>query len=85
MKLEAVYIKWVDTVGDPENGWKDAEQTNEFFGRDDNVVEEVGFVWYEDDDYVNLCGGWMPGEAPLTKHRTKIPKKWVILRKNLEL
>ena len=83
MILEVIYIKWIDTVGDPANGWKDEEGTDDFFDRDDNVAEEVGFVWKEDDDYLCLCSGIMPGDYYLTKHRTKIPKRWILERKSL--
>lgn len=78
--MEVVFIKWVDTIGDPEQGWKDPEDTNDFFDRDDNVAEEVGFVWHEDDDYLCLVSSWMPGDTPITRNRTKIPKKWILER-----
>ena len=78
--MDVIFIKWVDTIGDPEQGWKGDEDTNEFFEREDNVAEEVGFVWEETDDYLCLIGSWMPGEVPLTRNRTKIPKKWILER-----
>ena len=83
MKLEIVFIKWVDTISDPESVWKNKEDTDDFFERDDNVVEEVGFVWSEDDDYIHLVDSWMPGEIPMSIHRMKIPKRWILKRKLL--
>jgi len=77
---EVIYVKWVDTIGDPIGGWKDDVDTDDFFDCDDNVVEEVGFVWSEDDDFINLCDSIMPGEPSYTRHRTKIPKKWILER-----
>lgn len=82
-KYKLIYIEWVDTIGDPENGWKDPESTDDFFDRTDNIVKEVGFVYSEDEDYICLIGSYMPGDIPLTRSRTKIPKKWVLKRKEL--
>jgi len=85
-QLDVVYIKWVDTIGDPEGNWKDIEQTDEFFERDDNVVEEVGIVWSEDDDYLCLISKWMPSEEmPITAGRTKIPKRWILDRQSMRI
>ena len=85
-KLDVVYIKWVDTIGDPEGGWKDPEQTDDFFDREDNVVEEVGFVWSEDDDFLCLISKWMPSDdIPITAGRTKIPKRWILDRQILRI
>jgi hypothetical protein len=78
-----VFIKWVDAVGDPENGWKDPDGTAEFFERTDNVCFETGFIFSEDKDYINLVSGYMPGEVPLYHHRMKIPRRWIIERKEL--
>lgn len=80
--LKLVFIEWVDTIGDPDNGWKNEDQTEDFFEREDNVVRETGFLWAEDDDYVYLVGKYMPstGEC-LSAHRTKIPKAWILSRK----
>ena len=82
--MKLVYIKWADAVGDPEGGWKDPDSTAEFFERTDNVCHEVGFIHSEDKDYINLVSGFMPGDIPLTHHRMKIPKRWVIKREALD-
>jgi hypothetical protein len=80
-----IFIKWVDVCGDPEHGWKDENSTVEFFERKDNIVKEVGFVFSEDDDYINLIGAYMPSDdIGLTRHRTKIPKKWILKRIELQ-
>ena len=82
--MKLVYIQWVDTIGDPESGWKDEEGTADFFERTDNVVHETGFVHSEDKDYLNLVSKYMPSdECQLTAGRTKIPKKWILQRKTL--
>ena len=85
MTKEIIYIEWVDTIGDPEQGWKDSDSTDDFFSREDNVVREVGFVWDEDENYLCLVGKYMPSEesSVLTAHRTKIPKAWIIKRVSL--
>ena len=85
-KLYPVYIEWIDTIGDPEGGWKDPEQTNEFFDREDNVVQEVGFVWSEDESFICLVSKLMPSDdTPITAGRTKIPKKWILKRQKLKV
>ena len=76
--MDVVFVKWADTVGDSENMWKDIESSSEFFDRDDNIAEEVGFVLAEDDENLCLCSGWMPGDVPITRNRTKIPKRCII-------
>jgi hypothetical protein len=85
--LKLVYIEWVDTVADPENGWKDEENTHDFFDREDNLVRETGFVFKEDEEYVCLVSRHMPTDEPnsfsLTGGRTKIPKLWI--KKRVEL
>jgi len=79
--LKLIYIEWVDTVGDPDNGWKTEDQTDEFFEREDNIVRETGFLWYEDKDYLYLVGKYMPSfNEVLSAHRTKVPKKWILKR-----
>ena len=86
IELKPVYIEWVDTIGDPQNNWKDKNDTDEFFDRDDNIVKEVGFIWNEDDNYINLISKYMPSDdifITLTSGRTKIPKKWILIRVDL--
>ena len=81
--MNIVYIKWIDTIVDSDVGWKSDEDTDDFFSRDDNVAEDVGFVWSEDKDFIHLIGGMINGDIPLTHHRSKIPKKWILERKVL--
>lgn len=86
VNLKPVYIEWVDTIGDPETNWKNQEDTDDFFDREDNVVKEVGFIWFENEDYLCLVGKYMPSDdisVTLSSGRTKIPKKWILKRKNL--
>lgn len=86
VNLKPVYIEWVDTIGDPETNWKNQEDTDDFFDREDNVVKEVGFIWSENEDYLCLVGKYMPSDdisVTLSSGRTKIPKKWIIKFKNL--
>jgi len=84
-KLKLVYIEWVDTIGDPDNGWKSEEDSDAFFEREDNIVRETGFVWVEDDDYICLVGKYMPGlENTISAHRTKIPKRWILKREEFD-
>lgn len=86
VNLKPVYIEWVDTIGDPETNWKNQEDTDDFFDREDNVVKEVGFIWTENEDYLCLVGKYMPSDdisVTLSSGRTKIPKKWILKRKNL--
>jgi hypothetical protein len=79
--LELIYVEWVDTIGDPDSGWKNEEDSEEFFEREDNIVRETGFVFSEDKDYLYLIGKYMPGrENNLSAHRTKIPKRWILRR-----
>jgi len=79
--LVLVYVEWVDTIGDTDNGWKSEEDAEEFFERDDNIVRETGFIYAEDKDYLYLVGKYMPAaDNNLTAHRTKLPKKWILKR-----
>jgi hypothetical protein len=83
--LKLVYVEWIDTIGDGNNGWKNEDQTDEFFERDDNIVRETGFIWYEDNDYLYLVGKYMPSnDECLSAHRTKIPKAWIQKREIFE-
>jgi hypothetical protein len=86
-QLLLAFVKWVDTIGDPDTAWKNKEDTSDFFERDDNIVYEVGFVWSEDDDYLCLVSKYLPAiddELTLTSGRTKIPKKWILERKDFK-
>ena len=84
MDLVPVFIRWVDTITDSEDNWKNLDQTNEFFERNDNMVYEVGFIWKEDKDFLYLISKYLPSEEDdeltLTSGRTKIPKKWILER-----
>jgi hypothetical protein len=83
--LKLVYIEWVDTIGDSNNGWKTERGTDSFFGRRDNIVREAGFVWAEDEDYICLVGKYMPSwEEVFSAHRTKIPKRWILKREEYD-
>lgn len=88
MELKPVFIKWIDTISDPEDYWKNVELTNDFFDRNDNTVFEVGFVWDEDENYLYLVSKYIPSDIDndltLTSGRTKIPKKWILERNNTE-
>ena len=83
-KLKRVYIEWVDTIADPESGWKDIEGNDDFFDREDNLVKQIGFIYSETKHYLCLVSMYMPSnEMPIFGMRIKIPKKWIIKRKEL--
>lgn len=83
--LKLIYVEWIDTIGDGDNGWKSEDMTDEFFERDDNIVRETGFLWYEDKNYLYLVGKYMPSRTEaLSAHRTKIPKAWIQTRQILK-
>lgn len=86
-RLTPVYIKWVDTISDSDDFWKNTDQTNDFFERQDNIVHEVGFIWSEDEEFICLISKYFPSEdeeVTLTCGRTKIPKKWILERKDFK-
>ena len=85
-KLQCVYVQWIDTVADPESGWKDPEACYDFFDRKDNVCEQVGFIFDETKKYLCLVSMYMPStETPIYGMRIKIPKKWILKRKDIKL
>jgi len=85
-KLKAIYVEWVDTVADPENGWKDSEACYDFFDRKDNVCKQVGFIFNENKKYLCLVSMYMPSsELHIFGMRIKIPKKWILKRKKIKL
>lgn len=80
------YIKWHDAYD--SNGWFDEDQLNKELNNDFYIIEEVGWIVYEDDKEMclvsrrGLWGSERAGEYGLIQ---RIPKGWILERKEINI
>lgn len=86
MKRKLLYVKWIDAAGPNETGWKFDSDVQEFFDPP-YVIQEVGFLFAENKDYICLVGGYYYNEDEDWDgccHRVlKIPKGTIIKKIDL--
>ena len=82
-----IYIKWHDAHS--SSGWHTPESMNEFLNSEDCIVEQVGWIIYEDKKEICLCArriAWnrevVPDESEFGMLQ-KIPINWILERKIL--
>lgn len=87
MKRKLVYLEWIDAVGPADFSWMNAEQVNEYLGRE-MLITEVGWVIDEDKEYISLVAG-MSEESEDSEwcslyHRLiRVPQRCIKKRKDL--
>ena len=83
---QLIYIKWQDAHS--ANGWMTVKEITEKINEEILVIEEVGWVLYEDDQEIHLCSRRLEWQANEEKEDQeyglyqRIPKSW-ILKKGL--
>lgn len=84
-KLKPIYIQWLDAVG-YDTEWKYIDDAIKFCKESKWLIEELGFIIYEDDKEIGLVT--MQSPQNLTQKHTvkgiqKIPKTWI--KKRIDL
>lgn len=82
MKLELIYVKWIDAMAD-DNTWKTISDAIDWGGNVPCEIDEVGYLIDEDEEYLllaskinnNLVTGLMriPIKYIIEQKRQKIP------------
>lgn len=81
-----VYLQWQDAHASV--GWFDEEDLKEKIQRAMWIVEEVGWIVYEDENEIHMVGRrglWTKEEAMEYGLYQRIPKGWIIKRKEMEI
>lgn len=84
-KLKPVYLQWLDAVS-YDTEWKTIDQAVKFCKESKWLIEELGFIIYEDDNEIGLVTMQSPENMSLThtvKGIQKIPKTWI--KKRIDL
>ena len=82
-----VYFKWLDAHASA--GWHTPEETAKFLNDEDCIVEQIGWIIYEDKKEIVLCArrlAWDRGSIPHESESgmlQKIPIGWILERKIL--
>ena len=82
-----IYIKWLDAHS--SGGWHTPESLQDFLDKEECVVENVGWVFYEDKKEICMCARRIAWDRDTTPKESefgmlqKIPKSWIIDRKIL--
>jgi len=79
-----MYVIWVDSVSPRDCGWMSDEELEEF-SKDRFLIEDVGWLQYENKEYICLVGGMGMNQDVLNiSHRVvMIPKCSIIKKINL--
>jgi len=81
-KQKLIYIKWQDAHAN--GGWFNLEQLQKLVDIDMWIVEEVGWIIYEDEKEIHLVsrrGIWKVDQAAEYGMYQRIPKGWILKRK----
>lgn len=82
MKLEPVYVKWVDIT--TRAGWIEQEDLDDFvMNNTENIVHQCGFLYEEDETQVCLLNSYFDGRD-LLGDATKIPRGCILELKKLK-
>lgn len=86
-KQKLVYIKWHDAHS--EGGWKTENETEEYINFDYCLVENVGWLIFENSKEIVLCSrrlDWIEQNKDSYEYGIfqKIPKPWIVNRKYLK-
>jgi hypothetical protein len=76
-----VEIRWQDAETYGDNGWTPMEEAKTNAEKAPPVMNSVGYLMYEDHNYIAITDSIGPEE---TGHITKIPKGMILSRSNLE-
>lgn len=84
---QLIYLKWLDAHS--AGGWYTPEDLQKFLDDEYCIIENVGWLFYEDDKEICLCArriAWdrkaLPKEHEFGNLQ-KIPKGWILERKVL--
>ena len=84
---ELIYIEWCDAVASG-NEWQFEDIVLEWGEMTEWVVKECGWVVNETKDYIVIASCYKEADEftdPQYKHLMKIPKPWVIKRKEIKV
>ncbi len=81
---DVIVIKWLD-AHEKEQQWDSMEDTLNWAEKSEWIVTQVGFILFENDEYILLSSQVTKPEEHLQRvgNATKIPKGWIVARLNL--
>ena len=80
MKHKLIYVEWEDAYS--REGWQTGHELD-LWAEQKFVVQQSGFVYAENKDYMILAGGLNPGDEYgeiQYKQTIKVPKSWISAR-----
>lgn len=86
-KYLLVYIEWCDAI-DGTTGWQTVKDIKEWAKSDEWIIKQVGWIMKETKKYILICSKYNPqgdGYHDMVAFPTKIPKTWIIKRKELNV
>jgi hypothetical protein len=81
------YLKWLDAHSSSD--WHSSEDVNKFLNDEDCIIEQIGWVIYEDKKEIVLCARRLAWDRKSVPHESesgmlqKIPIGWILERKIL--
>ena len=86
MKYPLVYIEWCDAI-DASLEWMRVDDAKKWGKSNDWIINQVGFILKETKKYILICSKYNPHEETngVVNMITKIPKTWIIKRKEIKL
>ncbi len=71
-------LHWIDIIA-TDSGWRTKEDLDHWIEEEVNLVKQVGYVYYEDKNYIVLIDSYI--DDTTIGYAIKIPKACVIWRK----
>lgn len=86
MKYPLVYIEWCDAI-DASLEWMTPKNGRDWGKNNDWIIKQVGFILKETNKYILIFSKHNPheGDSGMINNLTKIPKTWIIKRKEIHL
>lgn len=85
--MKLIYIEWCDAVASGTE-WSSSQVVKEWGEKTTWIVKECGWVVEENKDYIVIASCWKEADELMDeqfKHLMKIPKPWIVKRKEIKL
>lgn len=81
-----IYIEWLDAIANPN--WFDADMAEQWIKDSKMVIKQAGWLIKETKQYICIAGAYKKEDENTSEQYNllqKIPKPWIIKRKEIKL
>ena len=85
-KMKAAYLEWGDAL--TSNNWFTTHEADMWCQESNWIIKEVGWIVQETKEYIVFSHSWKPADEYTAEQFNglhKIPKNWIIKRKEIKI